>query len=37
MHGWGVKTPNAAVVAAATMGLAMLMHIPNGAIFTMGW
>lgn len=36
MHGCGVSTPSAAEVAAATAGLAILMHIPNGAIFTMG-
>lgn len=36
MHGCGVSTPKAAEVAAATAGLARLMHIPNGAIFTMG-
>ncbi len=36
MQGIGVNTPNAAAVAAATVGLAMLMHIPNGTIFTMG-
>ena len=37
MHGCGVSTPNAAAVAAATMGLAGLIHMPNGAIFTIGW
>jgi len=36
MHGMGVSTPSAAAVAAATVGLAMDMHIPNGGIFTMG-
>src|SRR4051812_23986205 len=36
MHGIGVSTPMAAEVAAATIGLAMLMHIPNGRMFTMG-
>jgi hypothetical protein len=33
IHGIGVKIPKAAAVAAATMGLAKLMHIPNGIIF----
>jgi hypothetical protein len=28
-HGIGVKTPSAAAVAAATSGLAKLVHIPN--------
>jgi uncharacterized membrane protein YvlD (DUF360 family) len=36
MHGIGVSTPNAAVVAAATVGLANELHMPNGRIFTMG-
>jgi hypothetical protein len=36
IHGCGVRTPKAADVAAATAGLAKLMHIPNGAIFTIG-
>ena len=36
MHGIGVSTPSAAAVAAATVGLAMDMHIPNGGMFTMG-
>lgn len=35
-HGMGVNTPNAAVVAAATVGLAKDEHIPNGGTFTMG-
>jgi hypothetical protein len=35
-HGIGVRTPSAAAVAAATVGLAMLEHIPNGAILTIG-
>src|SRR5277367_3787016 len=30
MHGCGVSTPIAAAVAAATCGLAGLMHMPNG-------
>ncbi|HWO29379.1 MAG TPA: hypothetical protein VNO32_11350 [Candidatus Acidoferrum sp.] len=36
MHGIGVSTPIAAAVAAATIGLAGDMHIPNGMIFTRG-
>jgi hypothetical protein len=36
MHGIGVKTPSAAAVAAATVGFAILMHMPNGAMFTIG-
>ena len=36
-HGCGVSTPDAAEVAAATMGLSRLMHRPNGVIMTMGW
>jgi hypothetical protein len=36
MHGIGVKTPNAAEVAAATAGFAIDMHTPNGMIFTKG-
>lgn len=36
MHGIGVKTPSAAEVAAATVGLARLMHMPNGITFIMG-
>lgn len=28
-HGIGVRTPNAAAVAAATVGLAGLLHIPK--------
>lgn len=35
-HGMGVNTPSAAVVAAATMGLARLIHIPNGGTFSIG-
>jgi hypothetical protein len=35
-QGMGVKTPNAAEVAAATCGLAMELHIPKGNIFTIG-
>lgn len=36
MQGCGVSTPNAAAVAAATCGLATLIHIPNGMMFTNG-
>jgi hypothetical protein len=36
MQGMGVMTPNAAAVAAITMGLAMLMHIPNGGMLATG-
>ena len=36
MHGMGVKTPKAAAVAAATMGLAKDWHSPKGGMFTMG-
>jgi hypothetical protein len=36
MQGMGVSTPKAAAVAAATVGLASEMHIPNGGIFVMG-
>lgn len=36
MHGMGVSTPRAAAVAEATSGLASLVHIPNGGMFTMG-
>jgi hypothetical protein len=36
MHGWGVSTPKAAAVAAATCGLLGDMHIPKGIRFTMG-
>jgi hypothetical protein len=36
MHGMGVSTPSAAAVAAATSGLARLMHIPKGGIFAIG-
>jgi hypothetical protein len=35
-HGIGTNTPRAALVAAATVGFARLLHIANGAIFTMG-
>lgn len=36
MHGIGVGTPMAAAVAAITVGLAMLLHIPNGGTLTIG-
>lgn len=36
MQGMGVSTPNAAAVAAATIGFAMLLHMPNGGTLTMG-
>jgi len=36
MQGMGVSTPKAAEVAAATVGLARLRHIPKGNMFTMG-
>lgn len=35
-HGIGVNTPSAAAVAAATMGLANDVHIPNGKMLTIG-
>lgn len=34
IHGCGVNTPKAAAVAAATCGLAIDVHIPNGPTFT---
>ena len=36
IHGTGVRTPSAAAVADCTCGFAMLLHIPNGIIFTLG-
>jgi hypothetical protein len=36
MHGIGVRTPKAAAVAAATIGFAGLIHIPNGSTLTIG-
>jgi hypothetical protein len=36
MQGIGVSTPIAAAVAAATSGFAGDMHMPNGAMFTIG-
>jgi hypothetical protein len=35
-HGIGVSTPSAAAVAAATVGLAIEEHMPNGGTFTIG-
>lgn len=35
-QGMGVRTPSAAAVAAATVGFAMLVHMPKGAMFTKG-
>ncbi len=36
MHGAGVKTPEAADVAAITAGFDGAEHIPNGATFIIG-
>jgi len=36
IHGIGVKTPIAAAVADATIGLAMELHMPKGNMFTIG-
>lgn len=36
IQGIGVNTPSAAAVAAATVGLSILLHIPNGIMFTNG-
>ncbi len=36
MQGIGVRTPNAAAVAAATIGLDGVMHNPKGKILTKG-
>lgn len=36
MHGWGVSTPSAADVAAATCGFDNVVHIPNGMMLTLG-
>jgi hypothetical protein len=35
-QGIGVSTPMAAAVAAATVGLAIDMHMPNGGILVIG-
>lgn len=36
IQGIGVKTPDAAVVAVATVGFDGVVHIPKGLMFTMG-
>jgi hypothetical protein len=36
MHGMGVSAPSAAAVAAATIGLAIELHIPKGKMFIIG-
>jgi hypothetical protein len=36
MHGIGVRTPRAAAVAEATVGLAIDEHMPNGMMFFIG-
>jgi hypothetical protein len=36
IQGWGVKTPKAAAVAAATWGLAREVHMPKPLTFTNG-
>ena len=36
IHGIGVSTPSAAAVAAATVGLVIELHTPNGKIFSNG-
>lgn len=36
IQGMGVRTPSAAAVAEATVGLANELHIPKGRILTMG-
>lgn len=36
VHGMGVRTPIAAAVAEATAGLAMLVHMAKGKMFTNG-
>ena len=35
-HGIGVSAPKAAAVAAATVGFAMLLHMPKGIMLTIG-
>src|SRR5690242_8976096 len=35
-HGIGVNAPNAAAVAAATVGFAIDEHMPNGMMLTIG-
>jgi hypothetical protein len=36
IQGMGVRIPNAAAVAAITVGFAMLLHTPNGKILSNG-
>jgi hypothetical protein len=36
MQGWGVSTPIAAEVAAATCGFTIDMHIPKGGMLVIG-
>jgi hypothetical protein len=36
MQGMGVNAPIAAAEAAATIGFAMLLHVPKGGIFNTG-
>ena len=36
IQGWGVNTPCAAEVAAATWGLERVVHMPNGMMFFRG-
>lgn len=36
MQGWGVSTPEAAAVAAATCGFVGVVHMPKGGTFAMG-
>ena len=36
IQGCGVNTPNDLAVAAATLGFAMLVHMPKGFMFSMG-
>jgi hypothetical protein len=36
VHGIGVRTPAAALVAAETVGLLIELHMPNGIMFTNG-
>ena len=35
-HGIGVRTPSAAAVAEATVGLLGVLHMPKGGMFTIG-
>ena len=36
MHGWDVRTPLAAAVAAATWGLLNVLHMPKGMMLVSG-